>query len=144
MCAWHVCLKKTLSLGKKTHIFSKNNGIFEKKQAFFWRQPCFFQKTTWFWSNCKVLRCKFGVSLHQTYTSWGVSSHQTYIKLTLVKCKFDANLHPWSVSLLQTYTGKCKFTLVNVSLMWTYACSKLTLQGRKFTSNLHFTSLSLM
>ena len=110
-----VCLtvffpQKNTFFRKKTHIFSKNNGLFEKKHAFFWRLPCFFQKTTWFWSNCKVLRCKFGVSLHQTYTSWGVSLHQTYIKLTLVKCKFDVTLHPQSVSLLQTYTGKCKFT----------------------------------
>ena len=35
VCLTVFSLKKTLSLGKKTHIFSKNNGIFEKKQAFF-------------------------------------------------------------------------------------------------------------
>ena len=78
---------KKESLAEKTVFSSKTTVFLEKMQVF-------FEKKTCFWSNCKVSRCKFGVSLHQTYTSWGVSLHQTYIKLTLVKCKFDVNLHP--------------------------------------------------
>ena len=43
---------------------------------------------------------------------------QTYIKLTHQECKFTSNLHIIkSVSLHQTYTEKCKFTLVSVSLV---------------------------
>ena len=80
--------------GGKNCFFFKNNGIFGKNASVFLKTTMFFWKKTCFWSNCKVSRCKFGVSLHQTYTSWGVSLHQTYIKLTLVKCKFDVNLHP--------------------------------------------------
>jgi hypothetical protein len=77
----------------KTCIFLKKNGIFGKKTNIFLKTPLFLLRKPRFWSNCMVLRCKFGVSLHQTYTSWGVSLHQTYIKLKLVKCKFDVNLH---------------------------------------------------
>ena len=108
-----VCLT---AFSQKKNLWGKKL-FFLQKQRYVWKMASVFLKTTMFFSkknmflvNCKVSRCKFGVSLHQTYTSWGVSLHQTYIKLTLVKCKFDVNLHPWSVSLLQTYTGKCKFT----------------------------------
>ena len=107
--------KKYIFFGKKLFFLQKQRYFWKNDKCFLKTTMFFLKKITCFWSNCKVSRCKFGVSLHQTYTSWGVSLHQTYIKLTLVKCKFDVNLR--SVSLLQTYTGKCKFTLVNVSLM---------------------------
>ena len=110
VCAWQFFSSKTHFLWENTHFSQKKTVFLEKKQTFFLKTPLFLLRKTRFWSNCMVLRCKFGVSLHQTYTSWGVSLHQTYIKLKLVKCKFDVNLRPWSVSLLQTYTGKCKFT----------------------------------
>ena len=71
------------------HIFFGKTCIFLKKKRYFWKKttfclktPLFLLRKTRFWSNCMVLRCKFGVSLHQTY-----------IKLKLVKCKFDVNLH---------------------------------------------------
>ena len=92
-CVLDSFFSKIHFLWEKHVFFFKNNGMFEKWQVFFWKQQCFFEKNM-FLVNCKVSRCKFGVSLHQTYTSWGVSLHQTYIKLTLVKCKFDVNLHP--------------------------------------------------
>ena len=92
-----VCLtvfsQKIIFFGEKT-VFSSKTTVFLKNGKCFFENNNFFLKKTCFWSNCKVLRCKFGVSLHQTYTSCGVSLHQTYIKLTLVKCKFDINLHP--------------------------------------------------
>ena len=76
------------------HVFSSKTTVCLKNGKCFFENNNVFLKKTCFLSNCKVSRCKFGVSLHQTYTSWGVSLHQTYIKLTLVKCKFDVNLHP--------------------------------------------------
>ena len=74
--------------------FSQKKPVFLEKTNIFLKTQLFLLRKTRFWSNCMVLRCKFGVSLHQTYTSWGVSLHQTYIKLKLVKCKFDVNIRP--------------------------------------------------
>ena len=93
-CVLDRFFSKNHFLWGKNCFFFKNNGIFGKIANVFLKTTMFFWKKTCFWSNCKVSKCKFGVSLHQTYTSWGVSLHQTYIKLTLVKCKFDVNLHP--------------------------------------------------
>ena len=63
-------------LGRFSHQFHwlKHGKIYPRKcvlDIFFLQKQRYFLKTTMFfffkWSNCKVSRCKFGVSLHQTY-----------------------------------------------------------------------------
>ena len=81
-CVFDSFFSKKKSLGETTVFFFKNNGIFGKMASVFLKTTRFFWKKTCFWSNCKVSRCKFGVSLHQTYTPWSVSLMQTYTKLT--------------------------------------------------------------
>ena len=80
--------------------------------------------------NFEVLKSKFGVNLmylHFMGFKFAPNLHQTYIKLTLMKCKLDVNLCPWSVSLHQGFIGnreltsklhlQVQFSLASVSLV---------------------------
>ena len=65
-----------------------------KKNCFFLIFLMFFEKKTY---NFHKTKCKFDAKFASNLHLCSVSLVQTYIKLTLMECKFDANLH-------QTYT----------------------------------------